>query len=133
MKTKRFLIVIAVIVLLTSIPAFAEEKGFVGLIPATAQGLYIGASNLDVAVVALATQPVETIGGGLEYLCIAGDAVTKTACMLTEGCVGGLYIAGTNLDVAAVALATKPVETIFGGLDLLCAGGDAILRCLFGG
>ena len=130
MKTRMCLIVIAVVMLL-SVPAFAEE-GFVGLVPMTVEGLYVAGTNLDVAAAAVLTRPHEVVDGGAHGIYIAGDAVIKTGCMLVDGCAQGLYVANTNLDVAVVALVTKPVETIWGGLKLLLSGADAIRKCAFG-
>lgn len=98
----------------------------------TADGLWTGGTNLDVAAVAVGTRPHEVAGGGIEYLCIAGDAVAGTACMLTKMTADGLWTAGTNLDVAAVAVVTRPHEIVGDSVDfvLKCAGG--ILKCLFG-
>lgn len=136
MKTKRSLIMIVVslIVILLSVPvpAFAMES-FKGLVPMAVDGLYTGATNLDVAVVAVGTRPHEVAGGGTEYLCVATDAVAGTACMLTKMTADGLWTAGTNLDVAVVALLPQNIlGTVGGGLELLCNGTGAIFKCVFG-
>lgn len=133
MNTKRFLIMIAVVILLlVPVPAFAMQS-FKGLVPMTADGLWIAGTNLDVAAVAVGTRPHEVVGGGIEYLCVAGDAVAGTACMLTKMGADGLWTAGTNLDVAVEALLPQNIlKTAGGGVELLCNGTDAILKCLFG-
>ncbi len=131
MKTKRSLIMITIVMLL-SVPAFADE-GFKGLVPMTADGLWIAGTNLDVAAIAVGTRPHEVAGGGIEYLCVAGDAVAGTTCMLTKMTADGLWTAGTNLDVAVVALLPQNILGTAGGcVELLSNGVDLIWGCVFG-
>ena len=132
MNTKKFLIMIAVVILLSA-PAFAMQS-FKGLVPMTVEGLCTAGTNLDVAVEAVLPQnALKTLGGGVEYACIAKDAVVGTACMLVKGGVGGVCTAGANLDVALEAvLPQNALKTAGGGIGLVRNGIDAILKFAFG-
>jgi len=132
-NTKIFLIMITVVALLSvPIPVIAEEEAFIGLVPMTVEGLCIAVPNLPVAAVAVVSRPHEVAGGGIEYLCVATDAVIGTAEMMINGFGYGVWTAGTNLPVAAVAVATRPHELVGDSADfvLKCAGG--ILKYVFG-
>ena len=114
--------------MMISVPAFAEsaeEEFFIGLVPMVC----VGATNLDVAAGALLPQNIlGTVGGGIEYACIAGDTLVK----LTLDGAKAVLEAGSNLDVAVAAIIIRPHELPGDGADfvLKCAGG--ILECVFG-
>lgn len=132
MKTRKILIVVAVVALL-SVPAFAQEEPFMGLVPMTVEGLCIAVPNLPVAAVAVVSRPHEVVAGGVQGVCIAGNTLIQTADMLANGCAKGLYVAGTNLDGAVVALLPQNIlGTVGGGVELLFNGTDAIFKCVFG-
>ena len=132
MNTKKVLIVIAVVILLSA-PVFAQEKPFNGLVPTAVGMLCTGATNLDVAVVAVLPQNVlKTAGGGVEYVCVATDAVVGTAGMMINGFGYGTWTAATNLDVAAVAVVTRPHELLADGTELLLNSAGGILKFVFG-
>lgn len=128
MKAKIFLIML-ILSMMISVPAFAEsaeEEAFIGLVPM----VYVGATNLPTAAGALLPQNIlGTVGGGIEYACIAGDTLVK----LTLDGANAVLEAGSNLDVAVVALLPQNIlGTVLGGTDLILRGGGGILECVFG-
>jgi len=119
-------------ILMLSVSVSAEENCIKGLVPMAAEGLWTAVTHLDDAVVAVATRPDEVVWDSMKGVCVASDAVVRTAGKLLKGGADGILTGATNLDVAIVAVATRPHEVLSKSAKGLCKGGNAIVKCVFG-
>jgi len=132
---KKLTLIVITMLVLIAVPATAGSKS---LVPATAEGIYIAATNLDKGAEGVAwafTHPVESAEGFGKGMTIAGESVVDTTLYLADGTAKGLYTAATNLDKGAGGVAwafTHPLEATDGAIKGIGKAAGSILKCLFG-